>query len=97
MQFVGKLVLRLLEFTHGLSHALGQFGQLLRAEKHEDDQQNDDQVRAAKVGQQGEQIHNVVGTSLDLPRLQALSLGKYTGLVLNIPPHEVVRLGLNSQ
>ena len=58
--FTLKFILSFGEFTDRLSHALGKFRELLRAEKEQDDEQDNDQVRPGEVEKTGD-VHMRVG------------------------------------
>ena len=57
MQLVAEFVFRLLKFLDGRAHPARQLRQLLRAEKNENDQEDDDQVGSAEIPQESEQAH----------------------------------------
>jgi hypothetical protein len=59
MEFVVKLVLRFLEFLHGLTHSARELGQFLRTEQDQNNQQDNDQIRSGQIHKAGEEVHRV--------------------------------------
>jgi hypothetical protein len=73
VQFVVEFVLCFLEFLHGLAHAACELGQFLRSEEHENNKQNDDQIRAGQIHEAGDEAHKWSKTSALHRKLQGNS------------------------
>ena len=57
MQLVGELVLGFLEFFDRLTETARKLGQFFGAEKHEDNEQDDQKIWSAEVHETGEETH----------------------------------------
>ena len=71
--FALEFILGFGELPHGLTHAAGEFRKLLRAEKKQDDQQDDNEIRPCQIKETGD-IHSV-GVVIQLHRYGKLQWG----------------------